>query len=73
MKFGGTSICYECNQYLILNEFDIFNVLTMLRARIPVADSITEMEVWMLACMILVFLTVILRKEVQGGDKAKGP
>ena len=41
----------------------------MFRARIPVANSITAMEVWLLACIILVFLTlveyaVILREEV---------
>ena len=39
------------------------------RARIPVANSITAMEVWLLACIVLVFLTlveyaVILREEV---------
>ena len=39
------------------------------RSKIPVANSITAMEVWLLACIVLVFLTlveyaVILREAV---------
>ena len=41
----------------------------MVRARIPVSNAVTAMEVWLLACMLLVFLslveyTIILRKIV---------
>ena len=39
------------------------------RARIPVSNAVTAMEVWLLACMMLVFFslveyTVILRRSV---------
>ena len=39
------------------------------RARIPVSNAVTAMEVWLLACMMLVFLslveyTIILRRIV---------
>lgn len=47
----------------------LINMFNFTTARIPVANSITAMEVWLLACIVLVFLTlveyaVILREEV---------
>ena len=43
--------------------------IIMFRARIPVSNAVTAMEVWLLACMMLVFFslveyTIILRKSV---------
>eukprot|EP00090_Calanus_glacialis_P009961 TRINITY_DN18345_c0_g1_i1.p1 TRINITY_DN18345_c0_g1~~TRINITY_DN18345_c0_g1_i1.p1 ORF type:complete len:466 (-),score=107.54 TRINITY_DN18345_c0_g1_i1:448-1845(-) len=47
----------------------LINMFNFTTARIPVSNAVTAMEVWLLACMLLVFLslveyTVILRKIV---------
>ena len=47
----------------------LYIFLFLSRARIPVSNAVTAMEVWLLACMMLVFFslveyTVILRRNV---------
>ena len=56
----------------ILEDYDkyiIYCNYSECRARIPVSNAVTAMEVWLLACMMLVFFslveyTVILRRSV---------
>jgi len=48
----------------------LINMFNFTTARIPVSNAVTAMEVWLLACMLLVFLslveyTIILRKSVK--------
>merc|ERR1719410_1108285 len=47
----------------------LINMFNFTTARIPVSNAVTAMEVWLLACMMLVFFslveyTIILRKSV---------
>jgi hypothetical protein len=59
----------EIWQHWSYNTKPFFLKTEIFRTRIPVSNTVTALEVWLLACMLLVFLTlmeyaVILRKIV---------